>query len=512
MKKLLLIGAAAILSLQVNAQEFDPTFDNDGWRQDTIGPVTFQAYSDIAVQQDNKVVVCGTYFIDNFTQDVSMARYNVDGSLDNSFGTNGKVQLITDSEGIDNTQIALAPLGAIYVAATRSYGGGLFYICKLNANGTLDNSFGTNGIVKDSILSGTQVGNEFVKEILIQADGKILLAGNYTQSQPNTENAAFIIRYNTDGTRDNNFGAGGMVKAIGDGNIFHKLLLYPDGRILAGGGTGVVPQQDWFIARFNTDGTPDNSFGTGSGTQQIGMQYKEYVKDMGMQSDGSIIIGGACGNGTVTFRIVKLTANGLNDPNFGTDVTTTTNWGYTEVELQTFTDHGVGGLAVLPDDKIILGGGASNRFAAVRFNADGDPDNTFGSNSVADSFFAGSYGYSIAATAFNEFTGRFYAVGAVSDQNQGITYSNVAAFLAAQPNSVKEVAGTKNLAIYPNPVSGVLHMENIEGNIQVLDISGRAMLSAQGKDIDVSGLSAGMYFIKCIIKDGTVYTGQFVKN
>jgi uncharacterized delta-60 repeat protein len=510
MKKLLLISAAALLSMHTNAQEFDPSFDNDGWRQDTIG-LDFQAYHDIAIQPDNKVVVCGNYFIDLYTQDLSAARYNVDGSLDASFGTNGKVRLLTDSEGVSDPRLALSPSGNVFITATRDYGGGLFYICKLNANGSVDNSFGTGGIIKDSILSGAQVGGEFVKDILIQPDGKILLAGYYTQSQPVTENAAIIIRYNTDGTRDNSFGTGGIVRLMGNGNVFHKLLLYPDGKILAGGASGVVPQQDWLIARFNADGTPDNSFGTGSGAQGIGMQYKEYVKDMGLQSDGSIIIGGPCGNGTVNFRIVKLTANGLNDPNFGTAVTSSTNWGYTEVELQTYTNHGVAGLAVLPDDKIVLGGGASNRFTAVRFNADGDPDNSFGNNSIADSNFSANYGYSMAATAFNAATGRFYVAGSVRDINNSIYYSNVAAFLIAAPNSVKELAETKKLAFYPNPVSGILHLESIKGNISIADISGRVLLQTTGKQVDVSQLSPGIYFINCIAEDKTAQVGQFVK-
>ena len=161
----------------------------------------------------------------------------------------------------------------------------------------------------------------------------------------------------------------------------------------------------------------------------------------------------------------------------------------------------------------MIGGTVSNfKFAAIRFDANGDPDNTFGTNSVVDSQFAGGYGIGMQGALFSEATGRFYVMGSVLDQNQGITYSTIAAVNVAVPNSVKEIAGTKKLSIYPNPANGVLHMETIEGNIQVQDISGRTMLSANGKDIDVTELSAGMYFIKCIVKDGTVYTGQFVKN
>lgn len=512
MKKLLLLGAAALLSLHTNAQEFDPNFDNDGWRADTMGNGLGQSFTDIAMQPDNKVVACGLYDLNLFDQDASVARYNIDGSLDNSFGTNGKVYISTGASGAKNPAVAIAPSGAIYLAATRG-SGGMFYVIRLNTNGTPDNTFGTNGILADSILSGTQVGGEVANEILVQPDGKILVAGSYNQTAPGNEAAAFIIRYNSDGTRDNSFGTAGMAKVVNGGNAFFKLLLYPDGRILAGGATGLVPLQDWFIARFNADGTSDNSFGPVNGTQTIGMQYKEFVKDMGMQSDGSIIIGGPCGNGNVTFRIVKLTANGFNDANFGTDVTSSTNWGYTKVELQTFTDHQVAGLAVLPDDKIMLGGTVDNfKFAALRFKADGDPDNTFGTNSLVDSQFVASNNMFMGAAAFNAATGRFYIVGRTYNGNDAINSSAVVAVKVAAPNSVKEVAGTRKLSIYPNPVSGILHMESIEGNMQVQDISGRTIISARGKDIDVSLLSSGMYFIRCTTQDGTAYTGQFVKN
>lgn len=515
MKRILLIGIATILSFHAGSQEFDPTFDADGWREDTINSGMSQAYHDVVIQGDNKVVVSGLYAVTNFVQNVSVVRYNADGTLDNTFGSNGKVYLALDAAGINDSRIAQSTTGETFIIGNRSYGGGLFYIVKLSQNGTPDNSFGVNGIIKDSIFSGTTAGSEYAKDITIQADGKILLAGSYWQTSPNTEYAAWVMRYNADGTRDNAFGTNGMVKIVGGDNSFSKLLIQPDGKILAGGCSGLIAQQqqDWLIARFKTDGTPDSTFGPGTGVQTIGMQYRENVTDMDLQSDGSIIIGGACGNGNVTFRIIKLTANGLNDANFGTDVTSSTNWGYTPVELQTFTDHRFAGLSVLPDDKIVIGGTVSNfKFAAIRFDANGDPDNTFGTNSVVDSMFIGADGISMSGAVYNGGTGRFYVVGAVLDGDAGITSSTVVAVKAGVPNSVKEVAVTKKLNIYPNPVSNVLHLEGTVGDIHVLDISGRTILSSNGSNIDVSQLSSGMYFIKCFSNNGTVYIGQFAKN
>ena len=157
MKKLLLISAAAILSFQANAQEFDPTFDGDGWRQDTIGPGTSsaQAYHDAVVRPDGKLVVSGLYEASGFSQDISVARYNTDGTLDNSFGNNGKVYLTFNAANTFYSKLAQNAAGELFLLGSAD---GPFHICRLSPNGTIDNSFGTNGVMKDSLLTGAADG------------------------------------------------------------------------------------------------------------------------------------------------------------------------------------------------------------------------------------------------------------------------------------------------------------------------------------------------------------------
>jgi uncharacterized delta-60 repeat protein len=357
------------------------------------------------------------------------------------------------------------------------------------------------------------MGFEHANAIAIQSDGKILVAGYYHQTSPNTEYAAWVIRYNTNGTRDNSFGTGGLAKVIGGDNNFGRLLIQPDGKILAGGASGLISQQqqDWFVCRFNTDGTLDNTFGPlTDGKVTIGMQYHETVSGMALQSDGSIIIGGACGNGNVTFRIIKISGSGIPSSTFGT--AQTQNIGYTKVELQTFTDHYFAGLAVLPGDKIAVAGTVDNfKFAAIRFNADGTLDNSFGTNAIVDSQIVQGT-VIMRGAAFNTATGRLYAAGWTYDNNAGATSSTVVAVKVASPNSVQELASANELGIYPNPAGSTVYLENVAGDITVFDMTGRNVLSVTGSEVNVSQLTPGLYLLKCTTKNGEQYNARFTKN
>jgi uncharacterized delta-60 repeat protein len=509
MKTKLLIGLFALAAFEASAQDFDPTFNTSGWREDTIGAGVAQSYNDIVIQGDNKVLVSGLYDINNFIQDISVVRYNVDGSLDNSFGTGGKLRLVTDPAGVHHSRVAQNTAGEIFLLGSN----GAFCITKLSSNGTIDNSFGTSGTVKDSLIAGAATGFEHAYAIAVQSDGKILIAGYYHQTSPNTEYAAWVIRYNTNGTRDNSFGTGGLAKVIGGDNSFGRLLIQPDGKILAGGASGLISQQqqDWFVCRFNTDGTLDNTFGPlTDGTVKIGMQYRETVDGMALQSDGSIIIGGPCGNGNPTFRIIKISSAGLPSSTFGT--AQTQNVGYTKVELQTFTDHYFAGLAVLPGDKIAIAGSVSNfKFAAIRFNADGTPDNSFGTNSIVDSQFVQAKVY-MSGAAFNTATGRLYAAGYTHDDNAGTTSSAVVAVKVASPNSVQEITNVNELGIYPNPAGSTVYLDNVAGDITVFDMTGRNVVSVTGREVNVSQLTPGLYLLKCTTKNGEQYSARFTKN
>jgi uncharacterized delta-60 repeat protein len=172
-------------------------------------------------------------------------------------------------------------------------------IARLNADGTLDNTFNT----------GTGF-NGSVNSVDVQPDGKILVGGVFTSF--NGTSTVRIARLNADGTLDNTFNTG-----TGFMGVVYSADVQPDGKILVGGsfisfnGTSTVNR----IARLNADGTLDNTFTTGTG-------FNTTVNSVDVQPDGKILVGGifTSFNGTSTVnRIARLNTNGTLDAAFTTN-------------------------------------------------------------------------------------------------------------------------------------------------------------------------------------------------
>jgi len=191
----------------------DPTFGTDGKVLTDFDHSTDIA-NGVAVQADGKLVVVGTTYINNdFSgEDFAVARYNPDGTLDKTFGAGGKVQ--TDFPGLAAvaSSVVVQPDGKIVVA-----GGafplftflGDFKVVRYNSNGSLDTSFGNGGIVTTNFPQGS-----YAFDVALQPDGKIIAAGTvFVDFNPgeSSDTDFALARYNADGTPDTTFGNGGQV-------------------------------------------------------------------------------------------------------------------------------------------------------------------------------------------------------------------------------------------------------------------------------------------------------------
>jgi uncharacterized delta-60 repeat protein len=166
-----------------------------------------------------------------------------------------------------------------------------FCIARFNSNGTLDTTFGSpNGYIIQDIGSSDDIG----LSLAIQPDGKILLGG---RCQGVSNNDFCIARFNSNGTLDTSFGSpnGYIIQDIGSSNDYgQSLAIQPDGKILLGG----YCNWDFCIARFNSNGTLDTSSGTsGKVIQDIGSSY-DYGQSLAIQPDGKILLGGSCYDGS----------------------------------------------------------------------------------------------------------------------------------------------------------------------------------------------------------------------
>ncbi len=242
-------------------------------------------------------------------------------SLDNSFATNG---ILTDTEGGFSRKTLIQPDGKIVLAGYSGSGNERRFITiRYNEDGSRDNTFGTNGKVEESF--GGLDARCFDAELL--GDGKMVLFGNINPVSGSQERNVVVLKLNTDGSVDNTFGTNGISTfSVQSGNDFvNSALVQPDGKLVIVGRTRILDtyQDDGFVVRLNADGSLDNSFGTnGILVFDSGFQKSEILLTVSLANDGSIIAGGTYypGGGSPNHSlVVKVTPGGQLDPSFDTD-------------------------------------------------------------------------------------------------------------------------------------------------------------------------------------------------
>ena len=247
----------------------DLTFSDDG-----IASIQFTSNDEqirgMAIQNDGKLVVTG-YSDNGFNYDIGVARFKSDGTLDSSFSGDGKA--IVDFGSMDiGYCAAIQSDGKIVISGKATISGSYdFAVVRFNSNGTLDNTFSGDGKATTSIGS---TDNAYC--LAIQDDGKILLAG---YSHMGIDDLFSIVRYNTDGTLDNTFSTDGKVTtAIGSSSDYiFGIGIQSDGRIVVAGYSNNGSNFDIAVARYNSDGTLDNTFSIKSQYSLSGKESSKYL-------------------------------------------------------------------------------------------------------------------------------------------------------------------------------------------------------------------------------------------
>jgi uncharacterized delta-60 repeat protein len=227
-----------------DALSLDTSFDGDG-----MVTTSFSAGNDvgsgIAVQSDDKIVVVGTSDNGSGTSEFAVARFNADGSLDNTFSGDGMVTTSFSAGDDVGSGIAIQSNGRIVVVGTSDNGSGAseLAVARLNGDGSLDNTFGGNGMVT---ISFTAPGDDVGSGIAVQSDGKIVVVGT-TDDMSATWFA--VARFNGNGSLDLSF--------AGDGTVVSKSSSTGDDI-----GSGIAVQSDDRIVVVGTadDGSGDSDF------------------------------------------------------------------------------------------------------------------------------------------------------------------------------------------------------------------------------------------------------------
>jgi uncharacterized delta-60 repeat protein len=297
------------------AGERDPNFGTGGSVTVNFGG-GMNVLSDAALQPDGKILVVGSAGTSQSQTSFALARLNADGTPDASFGAGGKV--ITNLDNNLNTaehghSIAIQPDGKLVVGGDAQIVSGnsqisAFAIVRYNADGTLDQSFGTGGKVF-TVLQG--IASTGISKILLQSDGKLLAFGEYTSANQNGQ--ILVVRYKTDGQEDNTFRAPSrlFISYPTHTRFDDAALQQPDDRILISGRISytnpncnqkteqcqiTVP----FLTRYNSNFILDRKFGRKLG-REIGGMFDDFTS-MSVLPDGNLVVAGR--------KIRRYTANG----------------------------------------------------------------------------------------------------------------------------------------------------------------------------------------------------------
>src|SRR5206468_3408648 len=214
--------------------------------------------------------------------------------------------------------------------------------------------------------------------VALQADGKIVAAGSYVDIFGTAGHGFALARYNTNGTLDPSFGVGGVVLGLNLGAAL-ALAIQGDGKIVVTGSSGadVFSNADVALARYNPDGTPDIDFGCGTPGTCSGIVLTDFGpgrdegRSLAIQADGKIVLTGGDPSGDY-FGLARYNPNGSPDASFGTGGLMTTplgGFGLSEIEAVA--------LALNPSDGKIVLAARSGAFVLARYNTDGSLDTSF---------------------------------------------------------------------------------------------------------------------------------------
>ncbi len=335
--------------------------------------------SSIALQADGKFILAGTSWADR--SGFAVVRYNNDGVLDSSFGDDGKV--ITEI-GLSATisEIVVQPDGKI-VAVGRSTSKtdliSSITLIRYNSDGGLDLNFGNNGIVKFQTSNGS-----IANSVSLQLDGKIIVAGSIFDSP---RQSFTLVRYNSDGSLDSSFGWNGKVETyLGFGSvashaIINDTIIQPDGKILVAGCFSDGTYDQPALVRYDQNGLIDSTFGINGIVRSY---FRQAINRISIQPDGKILALG-------TDILVRYHPDGRIDQSFDND--------------GKLSAAGATSILIQPDQKIIVAGRSENQsldFKLVRYQSNGEIDKTFYDNGVSVTNFPDSSDWATAASLLND--------------------------------------------------------------------------------------------------------------
>ncbi|MGB3342554.1 MAG: T9SS type A sorting domain-containing protein [Aequorivita sp.] len=477
---LFLIG---IISLATFAQDgsLDTSFGDGGIVIKDLYDAT--NFSTVVKEQSNLKVISGGFSYVNGTIENSFFRYNLDGSIDTSFGNNGI--LITPIVG--NLGLNFQQNGKIIISGSLDNSTGDISVMRYLDNGTIDNTFATNGVLTTDLPEG------FLYKINLLDDDAILLTG---ASNDNSTFSVIFQKYLPNGNLDLSFGNNGTLTheiALASFTIEKVEKSANNSYILA------LNQSDnefeFMVLKFTADYTLDNNFGTnGISTFDFGSitQFSSKAASYAVFNDGSIYIAGGhgkCQDSFTSFH-AKLKPDGQRDNSFGND----------GIRFVTSNQYLPGQVIIQENNRVLISGSIYDcfewDFATI--------SRYFSSGFVDDSFNLQDTGREVSLGSMELLAdGKIVIVGSTpwyvgnSDSDFAIARYNNTVLSSPEFESRK-------ITVYPNPSNGIFTVEHNfnseKESFQITDIIGKTIANGEldnmQTQIDLSSASSGVYFLK----------------
>ena len=522
MKKALLFILGAVTWMNCSGQlngSLDSTFSGNGFYSYDFG--FHDNLNDVTLQPDQKVICTGVAISQGFSGvHLKVMRLHTDGTPDSTFATNGVFSLLLGVETYGYESYVQAD-GKIIVA-------GITYdtnyvadwlLLRLNNEGILDQSFGTNGITTLDFYGQ----DDIAQAMTVQADGKILVSGTH-KDIGNYYNNPTIVRFTSNGFVDSTFGINGGFSMAGlhIDNELTSIAVQQDGKIVAGGHYSKLftgsSDFDVLVIRLDTAGSLDVSFGLNGVVKTSVNGGIDDSFGLEIDTSGNIYVAGFT---TLPFTLyydmilIKYNSNGIPDPAFGTGGIVTFNNANEDVAYD---------LKIQPDQKIVVGGSSGLSFlgprdlALWRYLPNGTPDNTFGTNGFITITMAPTFQdcNSLALQA----DGKIVGAGRLNNGSQNDVV--VARFLNSISTTVNQLDHTAVIRLYPNPalqnqVVTLLTEKPVQqdAHIEMYTVTGEklvmnnALIPSGTYGVQFStpaGISSGIYFI--LLHNGNEVTRQ----
>jgi uncharacterized delta-60 repeat protein len=365
--------------------QLDPTFGTEGKVTTDFGSENEEVHALVA-QPDGKIVAAGSSW-PGLGPHFTLARYNADGSLDSTFGDGGKVvtNMIGDEHDYASAHALLQQPDGKLIAVGDAYqpdlGHAVFALARYNADGTLDSTFGADGKVLAAVDREPSISREDEGHAAALApDGKIVVggvSGLYPQDFA-------LMRFNTDGSVDTTFGTEGRVTTdFGASDTIQGVAVLPDGKILAAGYGGKEEgneNEDFALARYNVDGSLDSGFGTGGKVLTDVSTNRDEAAALVVRPNGKIVVGGPAYVGVTFcatdacryfgFALAQYNPDGSLDKSFGKGGTAMQDFALSSADYA---------LQLLPDGRLAAVGYLDdNDFGLALFTPNGSLIDTLG--------------------------------------------------------------------------------------------------------------------------------------